>query len=296
MHVPLGAIVVAALTSLILVAPTAAEEELYAGDYVDRESVPGVTHEILAADWLEYGDDHLMHVRTTLEPGAGIPASVFSDYWASTVESGELTVVALEGGLARRKRGPRQVFEAGSTLYATSDDVLRWENRSLLPAEVLSAILFDQDRDPITRAEDFPSFEQAFKGDVVKRVVLKGTNNYDEPWRVVVRDRSGQLLDARMPTARESDWAWAGTPYREDVAFVAGPPYLPGSRLMVGWMSFPCGPDAIIDLGQDLRAIQVIDRYRGGCDSSGEWHDVALTVRSGDAIEGEEILGRVIRQ
>ncbi len=120
MRTPLGAVVVATLTSLAIVAPTAAEEELYAGEYVDRESVPGVTHEILAATWLEYGDDHLMHVRTTLETGAGIPASVFSDYWASTVESGELTVV--------------------------------------------------------------------------------------------VRDRSGRLLDARMPTACESDWVWADTP------------------------------------------------------------------------------------
>lgn len=204
MRTPLGAIVVATLTSLAIVAPTAAEEELYAGEYVDRESVPGVTHEILSDKWLEYGDDHSMQVRTTLEPGAGIPASVFSGYWASTVESGELTVVA--------------------------------------------------------------------------------------------RDRGGRLLDARMPTACELDWAWAGTPYREDVAFVAGGPYLPGSRLMVGWMSFPCGPDAIIDVGEGLRAIKVIDRYHGGCDSSGEWHDVALSVRSSDAIESEEILGRVIRQ
>ena len=77
---------------------------------------------------------------------------------------------------------------------------------------------------------------------------------------------------------------------------MAGGPYLPGSRLMVGWVLFPCGPDAIIDVGEDLRAIKVIDRYHGGCDASGEWHDVALTVRSSDAIESEEILGRVIRQ
>jgi hypothetical protein len=38
---------------------------------------------------------------------------------------------------------------------------------------------------------------------------------------------------------------------------------------MIGFWSLPCGPDAVIDVGEDLRAIQVIDRYRGGCDASG---------------------------
>ncbi len=294
MHASFRATAMASLVMLVLAAPTVAEDELFAGDYVDGEDLRGVTHEILSDTWLEDGDDHLMQVRTTLEPGAVIPASVFSNDWASTVVSGALTVVAVEGGFSESKKGPRRVFEAGSTLYTDATGVYRWENRGLLPVEVLSAVLFDNGHDPIRRAQDHPRFEDGFPGEVVKRLVIRGTNVFDERYRVVVRDRSGRLLEARMPTARESDWAWAGTSVGDDIAFVAGTPYARGTRLMVGWRSFPRGPDAVIDIGADLHAIKVIDRYQGGCDASGEWHDVALLVRSEDALESEEIRGQVV--
>lgn len=286
-----------AILGISTVAAAQAEEELYAGDFVDREAFPGVAHDILSGTWLEHGDDYLMHVRTTLQPGAAIPASVFSQHWSSTVESGVLTMVAHEGRYRSGKKGPRRTFEAGQTFDTDPNDVLGWENHGLQPVEVRSVVLFDQDHDPITRAEHWARFDDAFGGDVVERMVLRGRNAIDEPYRVVIRDRSGRLVDAWMPTAAESDWAWAGTrsSFLHDVALVAGAPYLPGTRLMVGFWSVPCGPDAVIDIGADLRAIKVIDRYTGGCDASGERHDVALLVRSEDAIEAEEIMGQVVR-
>jgi hypothetical protein len=295
MHASFHAVVLVVLASLVSVASVVADDELHAGDFVDRESLPGVTHEVLTHTWLEEGDDHLMQVRTTLEPGAVIPASVFSRVWSSTIESGTLTVVAVEGAFTDGRRGPRRLFESGSAFTADDTAVYRWANRGLLPVEVRSAVLFDQDQDPITRADDWVRFEDAFAGEVVDRIVLRGRNFVDEPYRIVVRDRSGRLVDAWMPSAAESDWAWAGTPNHDEIAFVAGGPYLRGTRLMVGFMSFPCGPDAIIDIGADLRAIRVIDRYTGGCDAAGEWHDVALLLRSREAIEAEEIVGQLVR-
>jgi hypothetical protein len=243
----------ASLVATALATPAAAdEEELYAGDHVDGESFFGVSHEILSYQWLNFGDDYLLNVRTTLDPGAVIPESAFNRRWSSTVAQGELIVVVIEGSVPDGKKGRRHVYEAGSTLYADEGHVLKRENHSLLPVEVLSAVVVDVDHDPITRAADVPRFDQAFNGRVAKRIVLKGLNFIDEPYRVVVRDRSGRLVAARMPTPRESDWAWAGTHTFDEIGFVAGDPYLPGSRLMVGWISFPCGPDAIIDVGEDL--------------------------------------------
>lgn len=280
--------------ALVLVGPATAEEELYAGDFVDRDTFPGVTHEIVSTQWIEHDDELVMHVRTTLQPGAAIPPSVFSDYWASTVDSGHLTVVAREGPLRGGKDGPRRVYEAGSTFQTTVDDVLSWENRGLMPAEVVSVVLFDQARDPITRVERFLRFEDLFEGDVVERFVVEGRRRYGAPYRVVVRDRSGLVLGARMATSRESGWARGKWGLDQDIGFADGHGY-GVTLLMVQFYSFPCGPDAVIDVGEGLRAIKVVDRFDGGCDASSQRHDVVLKIREPDRFESEEILGLVVR-
>lgn len=268
---------------------------------IDREEFPGVIHERLSLSWPTSGfdDDLLMLIRTTLEPGASIPPSVFNGDWATSVASGTLSVTGVDGHVVVRRGGlnpgKTRMVAAGKSLESYDDAAMAWANEGTEPVVVLSAAMVDYDHDPIRRFDEEPRFEDAFHHKVVKRVVIEGINWLDEPYKIIVRDRSGRLVDAREPSAAELHWLEAALPFPEEgVAF--GPDAFLRTdvwELMVRWNGGICGPDATIDIGTDVSAIRVNNRTRSRCDSVGAAQWLALTLK-GERVEAEEIDGRLL--
>jgi hypothetical protein len=291
----LGSLALAAGLALGGAAAAAAEDE-----HIDREVQRGVAHERLAMNWTSDADDDVIHlVRTTFEPGARIPPSIFHGDWAVRVDAGTLSVTGVDGHVVVRRGGlnPGKTREvaAGKTLESYADAAMAWANEGPEPVTVISAVEVDYGEDLITRFDAKPRFEDAFSGKVRKRVVIEGVNWLDEPYKIVVRDRSGRLVDAREPSEAELHWLRTAFPLPEaGVAF--GPDAFlrtDGWELMVRWNGGICGPDATIDIGTDVSAIRVNNTTRTSCDAVGATQWLALTLR-GDRVQADEIQGHLL--
>ncbi len=178
---------------------------------------------------------------------------------------------------------------AGKSLELYDDAAMAWANEGTEPVVVLSGAMVDYDNDPIRRFDEEPRFEDAFHHKVVKRVVIEGINWLDEPYKIIVRDRSGRLVDAREPSEAELHWLEAALPIPEEgVAF--GPDAFLRTdvwELMLRWNGGICGPDATIDIGTDASAFRVNNTTRINCDAVGATQWLALTLK-GDRVEAEE--------
>ena len=268
---------------------------------IDRQVQLGVTHERLAMNWSSDADDDIiLLLRTTLEPGSRIPPSIFHGDWAVRVDAGTLSVTGVEAHVLVRRGGlnpgKTRKVAAGKTLESYADAAMAWANEGPQPVTLLSAVEVDYGEDPITRFDAKPRFEDAFRSRVVKRVVIEGVNQLDEPYQIIVRDRSGRLVDAREPSEAELHWLGTAFPFPEEgVAF--GPDAFLRTdvwELMVRWNGGICGPDATIDIGTDVSAIRVNNTTRTNCDAVGATRWLSLILR-GERVEADEIEGRLLR-
>lgn len=291
----LATLALAAGLTLGSVGATGAEDEP-----IDREVQLGVTHERLAMNWTSDADDDVvLLVRTTLEPGARIPPSVFHGDWAVRVDTGTLSVTGVEGHVVVRRGGlspgkTRRIV-AGKTLESYADAAMVWANEGPEPVTLLSAMEVDYGEDPITRFDAKPRFEDAFRSKVVKRVLIEGVNWLDEPYQIVVRDRSGRLVDAREPSEAELHWLGTAFPFPEEGVAFGPDAFLRDDawELLVRWNGGICGPDATIDIGTDISAIRVNDTTRTDCDAVGTTKWLALVFR-GERVQADEIQGRLL--
>jgi hypothetical protein len=269
---------------------------------------PGVTHERLGMGWLDDRfDDRIESWRSSLEPGAMMPATRFTGDWLMTLEAGGLVVTLIEGRAAIVDAdGPRgfregppatEMIAPGETLQVGPDAVLAWENRGTAAATVWSSAVIPGGDDAMVRVDPDAAPVDPFVGPVIERRVLSGPGQTGDRYRITIADRSGRVLGARVPTERDLRFAHAGDPPVGNRDIGLGPvAFLPGNvrELLVWWMGTPCGPIATVDVAQDLSAIRVVDRT-GGCDAAGMGYAVVLRIR-GDVPAPRDIRGSWVKR
>jgi hypothetical protein len=180
---------------------------------------------------------------------------------------------------------------------------MTWGNEGTVPVVILTIAIVDGDVEPMVDAdvvEDRPY--QPMRGQVRKRVAVIGAplGYRDYRPRIVVRDRSGQLVGARLPKPSELRFVWDSL-LESDERVTLGPVRsIDGNvnEVLVTWTTGVCGPVATIDIGKellpgkDVAAIKVTDRSPG-CDLAGKEATVVLRFR-GPWTSVEDIDARLV--
>lgn len=298
----LSGLTMAAMVIVVLVnAPTLAQSPS------PSPSPSAVDHETLGVTWPnEPTDTRLELARTTLQPGASIPATRFDGSWLARIESGTLTVSIIDGpawiqGFEGSEDEPIENstgvrLEAGQLLSFGPDSVLAWENRGTDPVSVLTAAIVDENHESMVTVNPMATPRPTPRGEAVNRIVLTGRRTTGDQYRITVVDHSGRVIGARVPSKGELRFAdsRAELPLGQvavgPVAFIR-----PGVHdILLRWPGAPCGPVARVDVAADLSAIDVRDRAIR-CDTIGTSHWLVLRVR-GQAPNPDDIEGRVKRQ
>lgn len=267
----------------------------------------GVTRELLATTRpLALSDARMEIMWTTLEPGASMPPTRFDGSWLARIESGALTVSALDGSVWIQGfegsedepiEGSRAVrLEAGQLLSFGPDAVLTWENPGPERVSVLTTAVVDEDHESMVVVDPAARPGRTPRPEVLKRFVLRGPGMTGDRYRITVTDRSGRVTGARVPTEREVRFADQRSLLESDHIGI-GPlaPLRSGAHeLLIRWGGTPCGPVVTVDVEPDLSSIRVIDRTPG-CDLAGVGYWLVLRLR-GPWLDAEDIEGSRVRR
>ncbi len=261
-----------ALTAGALVAePASAQPDADASDLP-----PGVTWTALGSTWSPAagGGHDLDLARIEIQPGAGIPEHTHAGDRVTWVQQGELEV-RIDGGSfgpdlddVVRSVGVPFTLHPGEWLTTFDDTVQAWSNPGDTPVVLIAASLLADAARPFDLVADRPA--PTPRGPVQMRRVLRGRDG-DQAYRITVRDRSGHLRDARMPSSGELRFGFRGEP--PEIVIGSGT----GRRqpVLVRWAGTICGPVVTIDVDADLSRIRVIDDSPG-CDAAAVPHAVVL--------------------
>jgi len=250
---------------------------------------PGVTQEQLATAF-PVGLSHtwLGMTRTTLEPGASLADIHAPGTSISWVQSGSVTVDNEAGHVyvARNETdGYWLSVGRGTTVLTTQsvksgpDATMIWTNDEAVPAVIITTAILDT-KPPVIEPSPTPRPTAApdFGGPVVKTVVVTGIGPAGQPSRITVRDHSGRLLGARIPSERELRfWSPLDGDGAGPLAGIAPRTH----ELMLEWSGSGCGPIVTIDVAADLRSMRLVDRTPG-CDASAMGHWLVLRLRLDD--------------
>jgi hypothetical protein len=248
---------------------------------------PSVTHERLGHRLSDDTQARIELLRTTLAPGAAMPPTRFAGDWLVRAEQGVLTLTLVEGsaqvgdaeGIDLDPGVPVNLGE-GRVLLAGPDAVLTWENRGTEPVRLLSTASIGGDRPAMSEVDPDGPDDPADSGPVKRRHVITGRTASGDRSRITVKDRSGRIVGARFPTAREMRFAGPGWP-SPDLRVTVGPVASVGrnrSEILLRSGTTPCGPVVTLDVARDLSAIKVMD-HTPGCDAAGVPYAVVLRVR-----------------
>ncbi len=262
------------------------------GSVVAQTSPYPVRHEELTTLWpSDAGGIKVVMSRTTIQPGVTMPPTRFNGEWASRVDSGVLTVTAIDGRAVggdfalqeRIAEDGMAELRPGNYFRHGPDTVMTWANIGDDPVVVLTTASLDADAEPMIEASAIePATEPArpSRGPVKKRIVLEGPSKGLDGYRyqIIVRDHSGKLIGARVPREAELRFARGWLSFLEDGNIRIGPAaFIDGNvnEVLVTWITAVCGPVATIDIGKDVGAISVKDDSPG-CDAAGMDATVAL--------------------
>lgn len=228
----------------------------------------------------EYRDTRLELVRTTLQPGAELQGIGQPGTALSRVESGSVAVTTTDGRVtilrapdvvSELDAGASGVVLAGQSIVSDVDATMTWFNVDSVPAVILTSRLLDAPE--MRRADPDPA---ALQAPVFKRFVTFGPRLGGTRGRFTVKDRSGKVVRARVPTQRELRF-WS--PVGSGVGPLAQ--VRPGLReLLLFWEGGVCGPIVTLDVAKDLRTITRTDRSPG-CDAAATGHWLVLQLRTG---------------
>jgi hypothetical protein len=283
----LTCLAVAALV-LLAIAPVAGQS----ADGFEYEELGRIRHESL-------GDDVVRSGRIVLQPGATLPMSEFSGEWTVQVESG---ILAVEGSFGRL-----QVNDSIADAIVASDDstlwvrprsqlgfddgiTMRWSNPGDEPTVLMTMSIIDEEDEPILTLDEAETRRQElrvepFEHPVVKRIVLRKPGSRVCDHEITIRDRSGRLIDARVPDPVELRFV-ERDPGPTGVALgpIAG--WGKGHGLLVTWLGSDCGPTARIDIGEDVSAVRIETLCH--CDGAGGDHSVILQLEGWTDIDDVE--------
>jgi hypothetical protein len=292
----------AAALALLITAPAIAQSPS-----PEPEEATGVTRELLGTTHpVGLSDARLELMRTTLEPGASMPPTRFDGSWLARMESGALTVSALEGSVwiegfegseDEPIEGSRAVrLEAGQLLSFGPDAILVWENRGQERVSVLTTAVVDEDHDAMVVVEPVAGPERTARPEVVERFVLTGPGMTGDRYRITVADRSGRVTGARVPTEREVRFADSRSLWEpRDIGIGPLASLRSGAHeLLIRWVGSICGPVVTVDVARDLSSITVIDRSPG-CDLAPVGYWLVLRLR-GPWFDPEDIEGSWVRR
>lgn len=119
------------------------------------------------------------------------------------------------------------------------------------------------------------------------RRVLRGLDG-DQRYRIAVKDRSGHLRDARMPSSGELRF---GVQDDDTHAVVVGSGTGRRTPVLVRWLGTICGPVVSIDIDADLSRIRIAD-HSPGCDAAGVPHAVVLVFDGQADLDRTEVTWR----
>jgi quercetin dioxygenase-like cupin family protein len=284
---------------------------LVAGRAAAQPSTPaslpqGVELELLGGIQPDAFPGHRLELaRVTLAPGSVLPRTTFDGTWLVRVMSGSMTVVALDGPAWTQAPDRTEsepigsadgvTVSAGTVVGFGPDAVLTWQNVTDEPVTLLASAMVDEEADPILSAAQQHS-PAGLQPPVVDRFVLTGPGTTGDRYRIVVADRSGRVIGARVP--RERELRFSGSTALLDYRDVAiGPTAFVrrgAHEMLIRWGGTPCGPIVRVDVAADLSAIRVIDRTPG-CDAMGMAHWLVLRLRGG-WIDPDDIEGSWIRR
>jgi quercetin dioxygenase-like cupin family protein len=236
----------------------------------------GVTWTALGSTWSPAagGGHDLALARVEIQPGAGIPDHTHAGDRVTWVQQGVLEVRIDDGSFGpdlddvARVEGVPFTLHPGEWLTSYADTVQAWDNPGGTPVVLLVASLLRDGDHPFDLLADRPAATP--RGPARLRRVLRGHVG-DQAYRITVRDRSGHLRDARMPSSGELRFGFRGEPPELVVGSGAGRQ----QPVLVRWLGTICGPVVTIDVDADLSRIRVIDRSPG-CDAAGVPHAVVL--------------------
>jgi len=233
-----------------------------------------------------------------------MPASEFSGRWSVRVDSGPLEATGSVGGImvdgefaesydAEAEFG-RLTVRPGSRFRFRDGTRMSWSNPGDEPTVLFTLVIIDEDHEPIlwigeAEARHREASVNPFKGEVVKRLVLRAPDGGPCDHKLVIRDLSGQLLGARIPNDDELRFLGRGEAI-EGNGIAIGPvvSLTKGHEVLVSWLGTPCGPTSRIEIGKDVAAIRVENLC--ACDSAGATHSVVLRLEGGwtdiDDVEG----------
>ena len=277
---------IAALAALLVALATSSAPVVVGQDATPAASpssiAPGVVGMVMAEAWSDtVSGDRLELARIALAPGASVPAHTRPGDELLFVEQGALTVTTLAGPggpdrVVDTGDGPgvihREMYGEGRSVAAGPTDIQVWENQTTEPTVVLSmALLHGEDPAifPVVVAPSPTSPSPSPQPPVVKRLTLTGQGAGGR-YRITVRDRSGHLTGARLPSPAELRFAAEGPGLIVD--HDSGPRSTP---VLLRWEGTPCAPVVDLDIAADLSEIRLHDRTPG-CDASAVGHWLVL--------------------
>lgn len=236
------------------------------------------------------GRDRLVLLRTTLEPGQRLDDIGWGGSSVSWVQSGALTLTVDAGTVRVAPTGGEGGMVAdGDTAQLGALDTIRggpetrmtWANEDVSAAIVLTtAIIPDGGGDGTSRPDGSPAPTETpgpkEAPPVVRTIVVRGTGPVGQPATYTIRDQSGWVAGARVPTEQElRDWP-------QEAPQAVGPVRATGPDtfdLLVRWSGGGCGPVVTLTVEPRLRAMRLVDRSPG-CDASAMGHWLVLELRT----------------
>lgn len=170
---------------------------------------------------------------------------------------------------------------ASDTVLGGPATRMTWTNEDVSRVTVLTAAFIPEDGGDGTSlpgASPDPTLTPGPKDapPVVRTIVVRGTGPAGQPATSTIRDQSGWVVGARVPTERElRGWPVDGRP-------AVGPARATGPdafELLVRWSGTGCGPVVTLTVEPRLRAMRLVDRSPG-CDASAMGHWLVLRLRT----------------
>ena len=228
----------------------------------------------------------LVLIRTTLEPGERIDDVGWGGSSVSWVQSGSLTIDVLAGtvsvaddgqGGGLVADGDSTTLGARGTVRGTPASAMAWTNDDNVRLTVLTAAIIPADAGDPTAHPDGSPGPTPTPGPkeappVIRTFVLRGTGPLGQPATYTIRDQSGWVTGARVPSEQEL----RGWPL--EARQTVGPVRATGADtfdLLVRWSGGGCGPVITLTVEPRLRAMHLVDRSPG-CDASAMGHWLVL--------------------
>jgi len=228
----------------------------------------------------------LLLERYTLEPGASSPPTRRTGTLTGSVEAGSLDVTAIDGDVwfaapddtegGSIPTGETRTLRAGYQLV--SDGALSiWTNRGTETVILVVAHVIGPGDDAEVVVDLATSPEPTPRRKIVQQITITGPGSGGARYRARIVDRSGRVVGARIPTARELRFVADHDTSAPGVGPAADLPGTQIQELLVRWVGGVCGPHVTFDVSKAFDAIHIIERSPG-CDAAAMGHAIVLRI------------------